>query len=416
MCLINTLPVFARMANSDVSKYSITMDVNIESFESSHDYAKNMFEENSVVFNEVKDWVLSEECQPFYKNGPFPEEVRQSIYWAETRSQWEENANLYRSEPIFEKFDTLFTTYCVCDIIALNENYEINLYENPAAIVSFWILSEQYEYEDISAPPPIGYQEKMVIIYYTGTETCDVTSEKDYIEALGDGWYLTMCGYDKSNFEESITTTTSTLTTQSTTTSTTTTTSHTTTSTTTTECISGDCNNDDNFNISDCVLFQKWLLGVPGVSIKNWENVDFNKDKILDAFDMCLMRRELIAQNDINIYPVDNPEVIDEFIPCNKEIKDIQEPGKFYIIMKCQYSDPDRVWSINDFKGIDNIKTITQTYQDNPYRTVLEIKLKDQVAEKMLEMIHSIEALELVEIKEFQFINHTTGVPDLSMR
>ena len=124
------------------------------------------------------------------------------------------------------------------------------------------------------------------------------------------------------------------------------------------------------------------------------------------------MKGELLNSSIEKEYPIENPEVIDEFTPCTAKLSDIQEPGKFYIIIKCQYSDPNRVWTIDDFEGIDNIKTVTQSYQENPYRTVLEIRLQDEVAEKMLLMVHSIEELGMEEIKEFQFINYTTGLPE----
>ena len=210
MCFLNTLPVFAEMANSDVTKYSITMDVNIESFESSRDYAKNMFEENFAVFNDVKDWVLSEKCQPFYKTGPYPEEVRKSVFWTESRRRWDEKADLYKSESIYENFDLLFSKFNVCTVTALNEKREINLYSNPAVIVSFEILDEQYECEDVSAPPSVGYEKKSVIISYDGKKTFEADGYKnDYIETIGDGWHLIMSGYDNIDLPELITTTSS---------------------------------------------------------------------------------------------------------------------------------------------------------------------------------------------------------------
>lgn len=174
----------------------------------------------------------------------------------------------------------------------------------------------------------------------------------------------------------------------------------------------GDVNADGAFNVSDVVLLQKWLLAVPDTHLANWKVADFCEDGKLDVFDLCLMKGELLNSSIEKEYPIENPEVIDEFTPCTAKLSDIQEPGKFYIIIKCQYSDPNRVWTIDDFEGIDNIKTVTQSYQENPYRTVLEIRLQDEVAEKMLLMVHSIEELGMEEIKEFQFINYTTGLPE----
>ena len=56
----------------------------------------------------------------------------------------------------------------------------------------------------------------------------------------------------------------------------------------------GDCNGDGEFNVSDVVLLQKWLLAVPDIHFANWRAADFTKDNRLDVFDLCLMKRKLI--------------------------------------------------------------------------------------------------------------------------
>ncbi len=84
-----------------------------------------------------------------------------------------------------------------------------------------------------------------------------------------------------------------------TTTTTATTTSATTTTTTTEPTdVKGDVNDDGDFNISDLVLLQKWLLAVPEVHLANCKAADLCEDGRLDVFDLCLMRRELLKQND----------------------------------------------------------------------------------------------------------------------
>lgn len=60
--------------------------------------------------------------------------------------------------------------------------------------------------------------------------------------------------------------------------------------------IQGDVNADGEFNISDAVLFQKWLLAVPNVELSNWESADYTGDERLDVFDLCLMKRALIEK------------------------------------------------------------------------------------------------------------------------
>lgn len=58
--------------------------------------------------------------------------------------------------------------------------------------------------------------------------------------------------------------------------------------------IEGDVNNDGIFNIADVVMLQKWLIG-SGI-LTDWESGDLYKDGIIDAFDLCLMKRLLILQ------------------------------------------------------------------------------------------------------------------------
>lgn len=59
----------------------------------------------------------------------------------------------------------------------------------------------------------------------------------------------------------------------------------------------GDVNADGKFNAADVVLLQKWLLTVPDVRIANWNAGNFCADNRLDAFDLSLMKRELLKNN-----------------------------------------------------------------------------------------------------------------------
>ncbi len=63
--------------------------------------------------------------------------------------------------------------------------------------------------------------------------------------------------------------------------------------------VQGDVNADGEFNISDVVLLQKWLLAVPNTKLNNWKAADLCKDDRLDVFDLCLLKRELIDSNNI---------------------------------------------------------------------------------------------------------------------
>lgn len=60
--------------------------------------------------------------------------------------------------------------------------------------------------------------------------------------------------------------------------------------------VSGDVNADGVFNISDAVMLQKWLLN-DGTELDDWKAGDFCQDNILDVFDFCLMKKELILNN-----------------------------------------------------------------------------------------------------------------------
>ena len=56
----------------------------------------------------------------------------------------------------------------------------------------------------------------------------------------------------------------------------------------------GDVNSDNTFNIADVAAFQKWLLCKPDTVLMNWRAADLCKDDVLNAFDLCLMKNELV--------------------------------------------------------------------------------------------------------------------------
>ncbi len=61
-----------------------------------------------------------------------------------------------------------------------------------------------------------------------------------------------------------------------------------------TETVNGDVNADGAFNIADVVTLKKWLLAVPDTHLANWKAADFNSDNVLNIFDLCFMKTELI--------------------------------------------------------------------------------------------------------------------------
>lgn len=53
----------------------------------------------------------------------------------------------------------------------------------------------------------------------------------------------------------------------------------------------GDINADGKVNLSDVVLLQKWLLGIPETKLVDWQAGDLHADGLLNGFDLCLLRR-----------------------------------------------------------------------------------------------------------------------------
>lgn len=60
--------------------------------------------------------------------------------------------------------------------------------------------------------------------------------------------------------------------------------------------VTGDVNADGVFNTSDIVMMQKRLLAVPNATLTDWRAGDLYTDHIINAFDLCFMRKILIKQ------------------------------------------------------------------------------------------------------------------------
>lgn len=58
------------------------------------------------------------------------------------------------------------------------------------------------------------------------------------------------------------------------------------------ESVDGDVNADGEFNISDVVMMQKWLLGIGYLT--DWKAGNLCEDDVINVFDLCLMKRLLI--------------------------------------------------------------------------------------------------------------------------
>lgn len=63
------------------------------------------------------------------------------------------------------------------------------------------------------------------------------------------------------------------------------------------ESVAGDVNADGQFNISDIVMLQKWILADPDVNLADWKAADLCEDGVINTFDLVMMKRLLISQN-----------------------------------------------------------------------------------------------------------------------
>ena len=63
------------------------------------------------------------------------------------------------------------------------------------------------------------------------------------------------------------------------------------------EVVPYDLNGDNEFNIADVVTLQRWLLGYSDTHIVNRSEADINKDRRVDVFDLCELRKAIIAHN-----------------------------------------------------------------------------------------------------------------------
>lgn len=171
----------------------------------------------------------------------------------------------------------------------------------------------------------------------------------------------------------------------------------------------GDVNSDGKFTIADVTLFQRWIVG-KDVSLDNWQSADFTGDDVLDVFDLCMMKNKLLTHNNSGDYPIKNPVIIDEFTPCTVTIDDDFDDWNVMITIKHQYSVSDRVWTKDDFKDIENIRSLSQIEAKSPYRQIVSIGLQEYSKENVLKMIHEIEALNMPEIKEVWTVKHGRGL------
>ncbi len=144
--------------------------------------------------------------------------------------------------------------------------------------------------------------------------------------------------------------------------------------------IMGDVDSDGKFTVADVTLFQRWLMG-NDVTLNNYQAADFCEDGVLDIFDLCMMKKELFT---------------DKFKPYTNTVIDVFVDYVVVVTMKQQY--PKRVWTAEDFKGVENIDTVLDATPPACSRQTLYILLKECSKENVLKMIHDIENLNIEEI------------------
>lgn len=61
--------------------------------------------------------------------------------------------------------------------------------------------------------------------------------------------------------------------------------------------VRGDINADGEFNISDVLLLQKWILADPNAKLADWKAADLYEDGKLDVYDLCIMKKLLVENS-----------------------------------------------------------------------------------------------------------------------
>lgn len=74
------------------------------------------------------------------------------------------------------------------------------------------------------------------------------------------------------------------------------------------EKVRGDLNGDGQFSVADALLLEKWLLGVPGTTLADWNSGDVWEDGKLDVYDLSEMRDMLSGSAEVPANVTISPE------------------------------------------------------------------------------------------------------------
>lgn len=58
----------------------------------------------------------------------------------------------------------------------------------------------------------------------------------------------------------------------------------------------GDLNDDRTFTVADLVIMEKWLLGSADAKMDDWIAADYDRDGVIDWYDLCAMRKAIIEE------------------------------------------------------------------------------------------------------------------------
>ncbi len=147
----------------------------------------------------------------------------------------------------------------------------------------------------------------------------------------------------------------------------------------------GDVNDDGEFNVSDIVTFQKWLLNVQNTELKNWKAADFCFDGKLDIFDLTRMKKELVKKKFINYVEPDNlrtlgsPFVVMEdglklYLGPDESFNVIDTINKGTRLPESGYNNNNNEWVFTEYNGMNGwIKIV----DDNGEASVIRYEVYD---------------------------------------
>ena len=156
------------------------------------------------------------------------------------------------------------------------------------------------------------------------------------------------------------------------------------------EYVMGDVNMDGQFNVSDVVLLQKWLLADSDTTLVDWKAADFCEDGILDVFDsgnygtilICPEKNLLRCDNvhmgysSSNIYKYENKKFVRLFYSYDdagavgetkasyhindKEVTKEEYDGELSSYNNLNWISAGRKYNFNDFSAL-----LSNTAEDN---------------------------------------------------